>query len=165
MTAQADSAAADERPCGRRRWRSQRGQAIVEASGSIMLLLLLVIGMVDFSPAVVRAAQLTQAVRDGAAYARATPTSTFEIRKRVVNAAPAVYGTMTDAQITAMTNAQISVTCVTGLSGATKACSSAVVGDSVTVSATFNFQTLTGLFSSLLAAPIEITRSATSEIF
>jgi Flp pilus assembly protein TadG len=141
------------------------GQAVVEAAGAMTVLLLLVIGLVDFAPAVVRTAQLTQAVRDGAAYARTTPTSTFEIRRRVVGSAPAVYGSPTDAEIAAMTDAQVAVTCATGLDGAAKACSAAGVGDSVTVSATFSYRTVTGLFSALLNAPLEISRSATSEIF
>jgi len=144
---------------------THRGQATVEAAGAVMVLLLLVIGIVDFAPAVVRAAQLTQAVRDGAAFARTAPNDTFGIRKRVVLSAPSIYGTMTDAQIAAMTNDQIGVTCVTGLNGAGKACSAAVAGDSVTITATFNYQTITGLFGALLSAPIRITRSATSEIY
>src|SRR5688572_32416286 len=132
---------------------AQRGQAVVEAAGAMTFLLLLVIGIMDFAPAVVWAAQLTQAARDGAAYARTDPTNTFEIRKRVVNSAPQVFGTMTDTQIAALTNADISVVCSTGLNGATKACSSAVGGDSVTVTAARNYQTVTGLFAALLAAP------------
>jgi Flp pilus assembly protein TadG len=83
--------------------RSQRGQAIVETAGAMTALMLLVIGIVDFSPIVVKTAQLTQAVREGASYARTTPQDTTEIRKRVVKAAPSVYGNMTDAQIAAMT--------------------------------------------------------------
>jgi Flp pilus assembly protein TadG len=158
-------------PCRRRVARgvtgsaTQRGQAVVEAAGAMTFLLLLVIGILDFSPAVVWAAQLTQAARDGAAYARTDPTNTFEIRKRVVNSAPRVFGTMTDTQIAALTNTDISVVCATGLNGATKACSSAVGGDSITVTAARNYQTVTGLFAALLAAPLEISRSATSEIF
>lgn len=143
----------------------QRGQAVIEMAGAITFLLLLIIGIVDFSPAVVRSAQLTQAAREGAAYGRTAPANTFEVRKRVVNAAPAVYGSMTDAQISAMTDAQIAVTCSTGLNGATKACSATVGGDSVTVTANFNYQVTTGLFATLLAAPLELSRSATSEIF
>jgi Flp pilus assembly protein TadG len=143
---------------------AQSGQAVVEMAGAVTFLLLLVIGLVDFTPAIVRGAQLTQAVRDGAAYARSATTSTFEIRKRVVNAAPSVYGSLTDGQIAAMTDAQIAVTCTVGLAGVARACSTAVVGDTVTVTATFNYQTTTGLFSALLDAPVEITRSATTEI-
>jgi hypothetical protein len=140
------------------------GQAVVEMAGAITFLLLLCIGIVDFAPAIVRGAQLTQAVRDGAAYGHSFAASTFEIRKRVVNSAPSVFGALTDAQIAALTDAQISITCAAGLSGAAKACTSAVVGDSVTVTATYNYQTITGLFSALLDAPVEITRSATAEI-
>ena len=143
---------------------SQRGQATLEAAGAITFLLLLVIGIVDFSPAIVRAAQLTQAARDGAAYARTAPTNTFEIRKRVVNSAPAIFGTMTDTQIAAMTNTQIAVTCYVELTTTTKACSAAVGGDTVSVTANFNYQPTTGLFANLLAAPIELSRSATSQI-
>jgi hypothetical protein len=133
-------------------------------AGALAFLLLLCIGIVDFAPAIVRGAQLTQAVRDGAAYGHSFASNTFEIRKRVVASAPAVFGALTDAQIAALTDAQIGVTCAAGLSGAAKSCASAVVGDSVTVTATFNYQTVTGLFSALLDAPIEITRSATAEI-
>jgi Flp pilus assembly protein TadG len=143
---------------------TQPGQATLEVAGAMTFLLLLVIGIVDFSPAIVRAAQLTQATRDGAAYARTAPTNAFEIRKRVVKSAPAIYGSMTDIQIAAMTDTTIAVTCSTGLAGATKPCSAAVGGDSITVTANFNYQLITGLFATLLAAPIEITRSATSEI-
>jgi Flp pilus assembly protein TadG len=145
--------------------RTQRGQAVVETAGAMTFMLLLVIGIIDFTPAITWSVQLTQAARDGAAYARTDPTNTFEIRKRVVNSAPRVFGTLTDTQIAAMTSTDISVTCATGLAGATKACSSAVGGDSITVTAGKNYQTVTGLFAALLAAPLEISRSATSEIF
>jgi Flp pilus assembly protein TadG len=153
------------RPCANGVCSAQRGQAIVEAAGAVAFLLLLVIGIVDFAPAVVRSAQLTQAVRDGVAFARTAPTSTFEIRKRVVNSAPGVYGTKTDAQITAMTTTEIAVTCATGLSGSAKSCSTAVVGDSITVTATYIYPPLTGLFANIMQAPVEIIRSATAEIF
>ena len=144
---------------------TQRGQAVVEAAGAMTFVLLLLIGIIDFSPAVVWAVQLTHAAREGAAYARTSPTNTFEIRKRVVQSAPRVFGTMTDTQIAALTATDISVVCSTGLNGATKACSSAVGGDSVTITAARNYQTVTNLFATLLAAPLEISRSATSEIY
>jgi Flp pilus assembly protein TadG len=143
---------------------AQSGQAVVELAGGITFLLLLAIGIVDFAPAIVRGAQLTQAVRDGAAYARTATTSTTEIRTRVVGSAPSIYGSLTSAQIAALTDAQIAVTCTAGLSGATTPCSSAVIGDSVTVTATYNYRPVTGLFAALLDAPVEITRSATTEI-
>ena len=144
---------------------SHRGQAIVEVAGALAFLLLLVIGIVDFVPAILRSVQLTQAVRDGVAYARTAPTSTFEIRKRVVNSAPGVYGPKTDGEIAAMTNADIAITCTVGLTTTAVACSSAVGGDTVTVTANHNYQTLTGLFAAVLDGPVEIRRSASSQIF
>jgi Flp pilus assembly protein TadG len=142
------------------------GQAIVEFAGGATVLLLLVLGLMEVAPPVVRTAQLTQAVRAGAAYARIAPTDTFGIRKRVVLAVPAIYGSLTDAQIAAMTDSQIAVTCAAGLAGPSKSCSSAGVGDSVTVTATYSYSgTLTSLFSTILDAPLDITRAAMSEIY
>jgi Flp pilus assembly protein TadG len=140
------------------------GQAVVEMAGGMTFLLLLSVGIVDFTPAIVRGAQLTQAVRDGAAYGRSSAANAAEIRKRVARSAPSIYGALTDAQVAALTDTEIRVACASGLSGAAKSCASAVVGDTVTITATFNYQTITGLFSVLLDAPIEITRSATNEI-
>jgi Flp pilus assembly protein TadG len=144
--------------------RSEPGQAVIEVAAAITVILLLVVGIIEFSPAVVRAAQLTQAAREGAAYARVAPTDTFGIRKRVVQAVPSIYGSLTDPQITAMTNSDIAVTCASGLNGASKSCSSATIGDTVTVTVTRNFSVLTPMFSTLLDAPLEISRNATAEI-
>src|SRR4051794_34482586 len=116
------------RPARLRAWqrralaRSESGQAVIEVACAITVILVLVVGIVEFSPAVVRTAQLTQAAREGVSYARTAPTDTFGIRKRVVQAVPVIYGTLTDAQITAMTNSQIAVTCASDLNGASKAC-------------------------------------------
>jgi Flp pilus assembly protein TadG len=138
---------------------------VVEIAFAITVILLLVVGLVEFSPVVVRTAQLTQAVRDGVAYGRSAPTDTLGIRKRVVQAVPVIYGTMTDAQIAALPTSQLAVTCASGLNGASKSCASASIGDTVTVTASITYQLITPMFSGLLDAPIEITRSATSEIY
>ena len=138
---------------------------VVEIAIAITVILLLVVGLVEFTPVVVRTAQLTQAVRDGVAYGRSAPSDTFGIRKRVVQAVPVIYGSMTDAQITAMTASQIAITCASGLNGASKSCAAASIGDTVTVTASITYQLITPMFSSLLDAPIEVSRFATSEIY
>src|SRR4051794_41241043 len=89
--------------------RTSSGQAVIEVALGITVILLLVVGLAEFPPPVVRTAQLTQAVREGVAYGRTAPTDTFGIRKRVVQTVPAIYGSPTDAQITAMTSSQIGV--------------------------------------------------------
>lgn len=153
----------------RQRWllmRTSSGQAVIEVALGITVILLLVVGLAEFTPPVARTAQLTQAVREGVAYGRTAPTDAFGIRKRVVQSVPVIYGSLTDAQITAMTNSQIGVTCASGLGGATKACASAGIGDSITVTANYSYAgVITSLFSRLLDAPLEISRSATSEIY
>jgi hypothetical protein len=136
-----------------------------EMAFAITVILLLLVGLAEFAPVVVRTAQLTQSVREGVVYGRNAPTDTFGIRKRVVQAAPVIYGGLTDAQITAMTSSQIAVTCASGLNGASIGCGSAGIGDSVTVTATLTYQLITPLFSGLLDAPLSITQSATSGIY
>ena len=135
----------------------QSGQAMLEFAGAVTVLLLLVVGVVEFAPALVRSAQLAQAVRDGATYGRMSPGDTAGIRDRVKRSATAM--TLADANIT--------ITCRTGLAanGAVKTCSTAVPGDSIQVTAQFNYALITSRFSTMLAAPIELIRLATSEIY
>jgi len=136
----------------------------VELAIILTVLLLLILGVVEFAPAVVRTAQLTQAAREGASYGALSPTDALGIRKRVVQSVPVIYGSMTDTQINALTDTQIEIRCVSGLNGASKSCASAGVGDTVTVIPKFTYQVITPLFSSLLDAPLELRGSATSQI-
>ena len=140
------------------------GQAVVELAIILSVALLLVVGIVEFAPAVVRTAQLTQAAREGASYGALAPTDSFGIRKRVVQSLPVVYSSMTDTQINALTDTQIEIRCTSGLNGSSKSCASAVVGDTVTVIPKFNYQVITPLFSSLFDAPLELRGTATSQI-
>ena len=135
----------------------QSGQAMLEFAGAVTVLLLLVVGVIEFAPGLVRSAQLTQAVRDGVTYGRWNPGDTAGIRSRVKQSSTTM--TIADADIT--------ITCRQGLlaSGTQITCSSAQPGDSIQVTAQFNYQLATSRFSSMLAAPIEIVRSATSEIY
>lgn len=135
----------------------QSGQAVLELAIALSVMLMLVLGIVDFAPAVVRAAQLSQAAREGAAYARAFPTNTTAIRDRVRQSVPTLGFTANDVRIT--------VTCSGGLTSIPKACGQAEIGDTVTVSATFTYVPLTGQLRALMGQSLAISRSATSEIF
>ncbi len=136
---------------------SEAGQAILEFAGALLVLMLLVVGIFDFAPALVRSAQLTQAVRDGVTYARTAPNDEANIKARVRRSA-------TVMDIPADT---ITVTCRNGLAETDGVipCSSARPGHSVEVQAQFNYQPLTLQFSQLTNAPIELIRRATSEIY
>ena len=135
----------------------ESGQAVLEFAGGLVVLLLLVVGIIDFAPALVRSAQLSQAVRDGVTYARTDPGNTAEIRARVRRSATAMD----------VPAAQITVTCRNGLAATASsiACTAAQPGHSVQVTAQFNYRPSTVLFGQLLDAPLELTRSATSEIY
>ena len=135
----------------------QPGQAMLEFAGATMVLLMLVVGVVEFAPVLVRSAQLTQAVRDGVTYGRMSPGDAAGIRSRVKQSVTVM--TITDANIT--------ITCRSGIlaTGTVITCASAKPGDSIQVTAQFNYELLTTLFRTMLAAPLELVRSATSEIY
>jgi Flp pilus assembly protein TadG len=136
---------------------SRPGQAIVEFAGAMTVLLLLALGIMTFAPAVVRAAQLTQAVRDGVAYGRMAPNDAAGIRDRVRRSAPSM----------GVPDSAITITCRQGLDWNTPvvSCASAVPGNSIRVEATFVFQMINSPLATRLNAPLEITRSAVSEIY
>jgi Flp pilus assembly protein TadG len=142
----------------------EAGQATIEFACIVTVLLLLIVGTFEFAPAVVRTAQLTQAAREGASYAALSPTDSFGIRKRVVQSVPVVYGSKADSEIAAMTDSDIAITCTSGLNGTSKSCSSATIGDTVTVIPKYNFQLMTPLFVGLLDAPLELRGTATCQI-
>jgi Flp pilus assembly protein TadG len=134
---------------------AQRGQVIVELAAVTTFLLFLLAGLIDLAPALISAAHLSQAVREGVDYGHMFPNATTEIRTRVRKAAPDL--TMTDGNIT--------VSCFVGTSTTTRVCADAVIGDTVTVQATTVYVPKTGLFSGLVGGNITLTRSATSVIY
>ena len=137
-------------------WRGRRpAQAVVELAIALTVVLLLVLGIFDFAPAIVRAAQLTQAVREGAAYGRSAPTQTAAIKTRVKQSITSLD----------LADGDITVTCQTGLDGADKACASATIGDSISVAATFTYVPTSGYVQAFAGATLPISRTARSEIF
>jgi Flp pilus assembly protein TadG len=63
--------------------RNERGQSLVELSISLVLLLLLLIGLVEFGMAFFQFVQLRDAVQEGALYGSMNPTDTAGITNRV----------------------------------------------------------------------------------
>jgi Flp pilus assembly protein TadG len=135
----------------------ESGQAMVELAIGLTVMLLVLLGILDFAPAVLRGAELNQAVREGAAYGRAAPNDAAGIRARVRLAVPRL----------GLTDADITVTCASGLDGTVVIpCSSAPIGGSVTVSARFTHQPFSRFITDAVGGPaIVLTRSATSEIY
>jgi Flp pilus assembly protein TadG len=134
---------------------AQPGQAVVELMVVLSVVMLLLVGLMDFAPALVNAGQLSQAVREGVDYGHMNPSDTAGINARVRNAAPTL----------ALPDASIVVTCNKKTSNALQACASSKVGDTVTVQATFAYTPKFGIFIALVGQSITLTRSATSLIY
>jgi hypothetical protein len=72
--------------------RSQRGQSLVEFAVSMVILLILMTGIVDFGWAFFTLVSLNDAAQEGAAYAAICPAQTTDIRTRVLESAPDLIG-------------------------------------------------------------------------
>lgn len=73
--------------------KSQQGQSLVEFSVSMVILLILLTGVVDFGWAFFTLVSLNDAAQEGAAYAAICPAQTTNIRTRVLESAPDLIGT------------------------------------------------------------------------
>jgi Flp pilus assembly protein TadG len=118
------------------------GQGIVEFGLASTLFLLIVLGTIDFGRAIFLAAELHNAVREGTAVGRITPTNTSAIKTAVTS-----HGLGNG-----MTASNVTVSC----SGTCK------TGETVTVQASVNFQAVTQDFLGI--SPITISSSATVNI-
>lgn len=136
---------------------SQSGQVMIELALGLTVMLLVLLGILDFAPAVLRGAELNQAVREGVAYGRGAPHDAAGIRARVRLTVPRLE----------LADADVTITCASGLVGtAATPCTSAPIGGSVTVVATFTYRPLSRIIVDAVGAPaIVLTRSATSEIY
>lgn len=72
--------------------KRQKGQSLVEFSVSMVLLLILLTGVVDFGWAFFTLVSLNDAAQEGAAYAAICPAQTTNIRTRVLESAPDLIG-------------------------------------------------------------------------
>jgi Flp pilus assembly protein TadG len=128
---------------------------MAEFAVSMPLLLLLLAGIFDFSLAIARGVQLTAAVQEGASYARRSPNDSTNIRDHVKK----------EGSQLGLSDGDITISCFSGLTTTSKACSAATFGDSVKVEATHNYVPLTGRLASITGSPIQIVQSATSAIY
>jgi Flp pilus assembly protein TadG len=134
---------------------TRSGQAIAELAVLLPFLLVLVLGVIDFSPALVAAAQSSQAAHAGTDYAHYKWTDTSGIRNRAKLAAPALQ----------LADGDITVTCYSGMTTSSKLCSDATVGDSVNVRVSFTYQPTTWAFAGLLGSALVISRSMVTTIY
>lgn len=114
------------------RWHYRKspisGQSLIELAIAVPIMLLIMLGTIDVGRLFFGYIEMTNAVREGAEYAAHRPSETDKIRSYVTRHAE-------DLPV-----ANITVTCSNGN------CGTAVAGNRVTVSATWQFTPLTGQF-------------------
>jgi len=121
------------------------GQAMVEASMVLLSAAVILTGMFDLGRAFYYNIGVANAVREGARLATDTTRTNTEISAVVTDAAPNI----------ALVNITVSP----------NARSVSNSGQTVTVSATFNFTPITPIITTILGAPFPITRSAQIMMF
>jgi len=123
--------------------RSTPGQAVVECSLLLVLLIPLIVGAVDLGRAFYDYDVLTHAVNEGARWA------SFD------SSADSIKSTVTSASGTlALQASDVTVTCYSGLTATTKTCSTVTVGDAISVQGQFVFQPLTPWAASVLPSGV-----------
>ena len=131
--------------------RRAPGQAVVELSLLMVLLIPVVVGAVDLGRAYYDYDLLAHAVNEGARRA------SFDS-----NADNVVARVRTAGDMLALQTGDVTVTCYSGVTTTTKACAAVVNGDAISVRAQFVFQPLTPWAASLLAGG-QMTLTATAQ--
>jgi Flp pilus assembly protein TadG len=85
----------------------ERGQSLVELAISLIVLLFLLLGAVEFSLALFQYVTIRDAAQEGALYGSINPTDEDGIKDRAVAAAADVLPTLTTAAVTVETDRRI----------------------------------------------------------
>jgi Flp pilus assembly protein TadG len=127
--------------------KNERGQSLVELSISLVLLLLLLSGAVEFGMAFFQFVQLRDAVQEGALYGSMNPIDTAGITARVQDAS--------DSPVDLTT-----LTPVISYSDPTKKCE----GNGITVRLTYNHPVFMPFMSAIVGSTIPLNASVTDTI-
>ncbi len=119
----------------------QTGQALVEFAMASIIFFTIIFGTLDFGRAIYQFSQLTNAVREGARVAKVDPGNTAAVKQKVID-------TGTGINIPA---SSISVSAASEL------------GDTVTVSVTYQFDLVTGTFLGITVPPYTASASVVVE--
>lgn len=122
--------------------RAYPGQSMVEFALVSVIFLTILLGTIDFGRGVFMYAELHNAVREGARYARVHPSDTTGTKSTVVGY---IQGFTLSA-------GAVTVSCT----------NSCVTGDTVTVSVSYNFSAVTQSF--LRLSPVTLSASATDAV-
>jgi Flp pilus assembly protein TadG len=135
--------------------RNERGQSLVEMAVSIVILLLLLSGAVEFGMAFFQFIQLRDAVQEGALYGSLNPTDTSGITARVKGASnspvdlnaltPTITFTLPDGSVTTNVGDRCE-------------------GNGITVRLTYNHQVFMPFMSGIVGNTLPLNASVTNTI-
>ena len=133
------------------RWRGERrraigdrgltGQALVEFAMASIIFFTIIFGTLDFGRAIYQYSQLTNAVREGARVAKVDPGDTAAIKQKVID-----------------TGVGITIP-----SGSISVGGGSELGETVTVSVTYQFNLVTGSFLGITVPPYTTSASVVVE--
>ena len=133
------------------RWRAERrpatgrptrkGQALVEFAIASVMFFTIIFGTLDFGRAIYQYSQLTNAVREGARVAKVDPENTAAVKQKVIDTG---------------TGINIPV-------GSISVSNAKELGETVTVSVTYQFDLVTGTFLGITVPPYTASASVVVE--
>jgi Flp pilus assembly protein TadG len=141
-----------------------RGQSLTELALVLPLLALILLGVVDLGRAFFYSTRLSDAVKEGALYGIHYPANVSGSGPTDPNSIK--YHTTYESQVNLALQANdVTVTCYQGLSTTLLVngdgdCTKALVGDTVQVSATYQFKPFTQQIIRLLGSSVPMTRTA-----
>jgi Flp pilus assembly protein TadG len=139
--------------------KNERGQSLVELAVSLVLLLLLLSGAVEFGMAFFQFIQLRDAAQEGALYGSINPNTLGPIESRARGASSSPI------DLTNSTLVGVSITATDKTTNASKTLASACEGDGLVVQLTYNHQIFMPFMSAVLGRDtIPLTASVTDTI-
>ena len=148
---------------GRRRLiRSERGQSLVELAVTLPILVLLLLGTIDFGMAIFSYSMLRDAAQEGAFYGSFNPTSKAEIENRTRNISPRGENEVFSSPLNLRDKDLVKVK----VKALGRACQGTTrdVTNSIRVSVSYNYPVLMPFVGPLLGSKIPLTGTATNII-
>jgi Flp pilus assembly protein TadG len=138
--------------------RSERGQSLVELAVSLLVLLYLLSGAVEFGLAFFQYVQLRDAAQEGALYGSMNPTVLAPIENRVRGASSSPINLADPAKVT------VTVTAKDKASGTAKNLADACEGDAMQVEVLYNHQVFMPFMSKFIGATIPLKAVVTDTV-
>ncbi|SRR6266498_2419853 len=142
--------------------KHERGQSLVELAISLLVLLYLLSGAVEFGLAFFQFVQLRDAAQEGALYGSMGPdATTMETRVRGASTSPIDLAQNDPSQPRYV---QVTITATDKTSGSTKAVATACEGDALEVQVSFDHQVFMPFMSQLIGSTVHLHANVTDTV-